>query len=161
MANLNEITAYKSRMMQAFCTSPELTPLLTIDGEKELSGKALMYSRVFPYAHVPNAVENAKSFVCFKVDVINVVNDVIKTMQITVYCISHQNLLRLPDGKGLRPDVMAAQIDKIMNGNTEFGLGKVELVTAKEFNPITNYSGREAVYRVKDFNRDLCEGNWL
>lgn len=157
MANLNEITAYKSRMMQAFCMSDELAPLLSVEGEDDLTGKALMYTRVFPYAHVPNTTENAKSFVCFKVDAIAVKNDFIKTIQITVFCISHQNLLRLPGGKGLRTDVMAFQVDKIMNGNTEFGLGTVELVSSREFNPITGYCGRETVYRVKDFNRDMCE----
>lgn len=157
MANLNEITAYKSRMMQAFCTSNELIPLLCVDGENTLTGKSLMYSRVFPYAHVPTTVENAKSFVCFKVDTVSVKNDLIKIIQITIYCISHQSLLRLPDGKGLRTDVMASQVDKIMNGNTEFGLGTVELISSKEFNPITNYCGRESIYRVKDFNRDMCE----
>lgn len=157
MANLKELSAYKSRMMQAFCTSKELSPLLCVEGEDELSGKALMYSRVFPYAHVPNTVENAKSFVCFKVDAISVKSAVIKVMQITIYCISHQSLLRLPDGKGLRTDEMASQVDKLMNGNTEFGLGTVELISSKEFNPITNYCGRESVYRVTDFNRDMCE----
>lgn len=157
MANLKELSAYKSRMMQAFCTSKELSPLLCVEGEDELTGKALMYSRVFPYAHVPNTVENAKSFVCFKVDAVSVKSAVIKVMQITIYCISHQSLLRLPDGKGLRTDEMASQVDKLMNGNTEFGLGTVELISSKEFNPITNYCGRESVYRVTDFNRDMCE----
>lgn len=157
MANLTEITAYKSRMMQTFCTSSELTPLLSVEGEEEMTGKALMYSRVFPYAHVPNTVENAKSFVCFKVDALSVKSDVIKTIQITIYCISHQNLLRLPDGRGLRTDVMASLVDKLMNGSSEYGLGTVELISSKEFNPITNYCGRESVYRVKDFNRDMCE----
>lgn len=157
MAHLKEISAYKSRMMQAFCTSKELTPLLCVDGEDELTGKALMYSRVFPYAHVPSTVENAKSFVCFKVDAISVKSAVIKVMQITVFSISHQSLLRLPDGMGLRTDVMASVVDKLMNGNTEYGLGTVELISSKEFNPITNYCGRESVYRVTDFNRDMCE----
>lgn len=157
MANLKELSAYKSRMMQAFCTSKELSPLLCVEGEDELTGKALMYSRVFPYAHVPNTIENAKSFVCFKVDAVSVKSAVIKVMQITIYCISHQSLLRLPDGKGLRTDEMASQVDKLMNGNTEFGLGTVELISSKEFNPITNYCGRESVYRVTDFNRDMCE----
>lgn len=158
MANLEELTLYKSRLMQSFCSSKELASYLAVEGEPTLFGKDLSYKRVFPYSHVPQIKDEARSFICFDIEVPMVKNDIIKTIQINVYIISHQNLMRLPDGGGMRIDVMASEVDKILNGSSDYGLGTVELISLRSFNPITGYYGRELKYRVLDINRSLCAG---
>lgn len=157
MANLQEITLYKDRMAQAFCTSSGLSDLLQLDNSPIVVGKDLMYARVFPYAHVPNVSEEGQSFICFDIDVPTVQSDIIKTVQINIYVMAHQNIMRLPENKGMRIDVMASEVDKIMNGSTQYGLGTVELMSMRGFTPITGYYGRELKYRVKDINMALCD----
>lgn len=157
MANLQEITTYKDLMAQAFCTSESIAQLLKLDDQPLVIGKDLMYSRVFPYAHVPNVSEEGRSFICFDIDVPTVKSDTIKTVQISIYVMAHQNIMRLPDGDGMRIDVLASEVDKIMNGSTQYGLGTVELMSMRGFSPITGYYGRELKYRVLDINRSLCD----
>ena len=158
MANLEELTLYKNKLMQSFCTSEKLPTYLAVEGEPIMYGQDLPYNRVFPYAHVPQVKDEARSFICFELEVPTVKSNVIKTIQINVYVISHQNLMRLPDGGGMRIDAMASEVDKILNGSSEFGLGTVELMSLRSFNPITGYYGRELKYRVLDINRSLCAG---
>lgn len=158
MANLEELTLYKNKLMQSFCTSKELASYLMVEGEPVLFGQNLPYNRVFPYAHVPQVKDEARSFICFEFEVPTVKNNIIKTIQINVYAISHQNLMRLPDGGGMRIDAMASEVDKILNGSSDYGLGTVELMSLRSFNPITGYYGRELKYKVLDINRSLCAG---
>ena len=156
MANLKELTEYKAKLMEMFCTSPALADLVCVSGEN-LIGKDLMFNRMYPYAYVPPVQESGYGYVCFKIDVPSVKKNVIKEVQITVYVMCHQNIMRLPNGKGLRPDCMAAEVDKLLNGNYDIGLGGVELLSSHEFVPITGYHGRIQKYYVEDINRLLCE----
>ena len=158
MANLEEISLYKNRLAMTFCTTKEVTSLLRIQGDEDMQPQDFMYDRVFPYAHVPEASEIGRCFLCFEIDVPSVKNNVVKTIEIRIYVISHQNFLRLPEGRGIRTDVLSSVIDKILNGSDEYGLGTVELMSLRSFNPITGYYGRELKYRVTDFNRSLCFG---
>ena len=55
--------------------------------------------------------------------------------------------------EGVRTDVLSDEVDKIMNGNKDLGLGTVELKTVGRVNPAKDYFGRTLVYRSVDFNR--------
>ena len=156
MANLEEVSLYKNPLAMSFCKSEDVTSLLRIQGDEDMRPQDFMYERVFPYAHVPEASEVGRCFLCFEIDVPSVSSDVIKTVEIKIYVMAHQNLLRLPDGKGLRTDVLSSVVDKMLNGSGEYGVGTVELMSWRSFSPITGYYGRELKYRVKDINRSLC-----
>lgn len=156
MANLEEVTLYKNKLAMSFCLSDDVTALLRLDGDEDMAAQDFMYSRVFPYAHVPDVADTGRCFICFEIDVPSVKSNVIKTVEIRVYIIAHQNIIRLPEGKGLRIDVLSSVVDKMLNGSSEYGVGTVELMSWRSFNPITGYYGRELKYRVPDFNRSLC-----
>lgn len=158
MAYMMEITSYKEKMAQKFCTSDGLSALLKMVGEESMSASDLMYNRVFPYEYVPDVTEVNRAFVCFDIDVVDVESDIIKIVDINVYVFCGKEIIRLPDSKGIRTDVMASEVDKIMNGNRTIGLGAISLLTCKTFVPMSGYYGRQIRYRVKDFNKYICEG---
>lgn len=64
MAYMMEITSYKEKMAQKFCTSDGLSALLKMVGEESMSASDLMYNRVFPYEYVPDVTEVNRAFVC-------------------------------------------------------------------------------------------------
>lgn len=156
MANLEELTLYKKKLMKAFCSSEAIAQLLEIDGEDVQVGKSLMYTRVFPYLHRPDISESARSFICFDVSTVAVQNSVIKSVAIDVYVVSHQHLMRLADGKGMRIDVLSSEVDKLLNGSTDYGIGELELKFSEPITSISKYYGRSSRYIVKDFNRYTC-----
>lgn len=157
MANLQELTTYKAKLMETICSSQTIANLLNVTG-KEIApiGKPLAYSQVFPYSYVPSVTENAEAFICFKIDVPSIINDTVKTVQVTVYTMCEKKLMRMTDGSGIRIDLLASEVDKLLNGSSKFGLGNMDLVSVHEFTPIDGYYGNVLCYRVQDINRSLC-----
>lgn len=68
-----------------------------------------------------------------------------------LWIFSHQSILRT--NEGVRTDILSNEVDKIMNGNKDLGLGTTELKTVGRVNPAKDYFGRTLVYRSVDFNR--------
>lgn len=161
MANLAEFSEYKNRLAETFCSDEIIRDLITSEDNIGIIPKEMMYKYVYPYPYTPDATEKAKSLICFEVNVPNVSSNIIKTVQINVYIITHKNLMRLPDGSGMRVDVIASEVDRILNGSVDYGLGHVDLLSVHGFTPITGYYGRELRYRVKDINRTPCSRNYV
>ena len=159
MAHLKEITVYKNQLMKAICTNEKIQELLRVSGDEGMSGKDFVYERVFPYVYVPETTEKGYAYICFDLIVPRVWSSVAKQVEIDVYIMSHQDIMRLPEGAGIRIDLIAHEIDKILNGSTAYGMGGVELTYFGHFVPINGYYGHQLRYKVSDINRSLCEGD--
>ena len=157
MANLEEFTTYKQTLMKAICTSDSIIDLVKLDTDKpEVTGKDLRYVRIFPYNYVPLTTENATTFICFTVTAPVVKNDMITELCLTIYVFTHQDIMRTD--KGIRTDLLVSEIDKLLNGSLEYGLGKVSLKGCDVMQvPVRGYSGLYSIYSVKDFNRSICK----
>lgn len=156
MANLEEFTTYKQTLMKAICTSSRITELMKIETDPvTITGKDMRYKRIFPYNYVPPVTEHAQSFICFTVTAPNVRDELITELRLTVYVFSHQDIMRTENG--IRTDLLISEVDKLLNGSTKYGLGKVSLKMCDVMQvPCQGYSGLFAVYSVKDFSRSLC-----
>lgn len=156
MANLEEFTTYKETLMKAICTSDKIVDLVKLDTDPQnVTGKDLRYIRFFPYNYVPLTTENAQTFVCFTVTAPNVKDNLIAELRLTVYVFTHQDLMRTKGG--MRTDLLVSEIDKLLNGSTKYGLGKVSLKACDVMQvPCRGYSGLYSVYSVKDFNNPIC-----
>lgn len=153
MAHLEEFTTYKQTLMQAICTNDNIIKLLKKPTDPEtLTGRDLRYKRIFPYNYVPLTVENATTFICFAVTAPNVTDNVISTLRLYVWVFTHQDLMKTENG--MRTDLLVSEIDKVLNGSTKYGFGKVRLrscdITAV---PVEGYTGLVSVYSVEDINR--------
>lgn len=157
MANLEEFTTYKQTLMKAICTSKSIVDLLKQDtDDPNITGKDLRYERIFPYNYVPLTTEHATTYVCFAVTAPYVKDDIITELQLTIFVFTHQDIMRTD--KGMRTDLLISEIDKLINGSTEYGFGKVSLKTVDILQvPCRGYSGLYSVYSVKDFNNTICK----
>lgn len=156
MANLEEFTSYKQTLMEAICTSDAIFNLIKLENDPEtIECKDLRYVRIYPYNYVPLTIENAQTFICFTVTAPNVRNDVISELILTVFVFTHQDLMRTKNG--MRTDLLVSEIDKLLNGSTKYGLGKVSLKACDVMQvPVRGYSGLYSMYSVKDFNKSIC-----
>lgn len=157
MANLEELTTYKQILMKAICTSDSIVNLLKQPTDNEnIAGRDLRYVRIFPYNYVPLVTEQATTFVCFTVTAPNVRNDMITQLVLTVYVFTHQDIMRTENG--MRTDLLISEIDKLLNGSTKYGLGKVSLRGCDVLQvPVRGYTGLYSTYVVKDFNTLICK----
>lgn len=156
MANLEEFTTYKNTLMQAICTNDKIVSLLKSESDPEdITGKDMRYKRIFPYNYVPNTVENASTFICFSVVAPNVTDNVIAKLMLYVWVFTHQDLMKVKGG--MRTDLIVSEVDKMLNGSTKYGLGKVELKSCTISSvPVAGYTGLVSVYSVEELNRGCC-----
>lgn len=156
MANLAEFTEYKNTLMEAICTSDSIFNLLKLPSDNpSLRCKDLRYVRIFPYNYVPLTIETAQTFICFTVTAPNVGKGIISDFILTIYVFTHQDLMRTKEG--MRTDLLVTELDKLLDGSTKYGLGKVSLKACDVMQvPSRGYSGLYVMYSVKDFVTSVC-----
>lgn len=150
---LDEFFDYKNRFMKDLCCNKEIVTLITDKENSKVPNHTLAYSQVYPYEVVPETVDNGQTFVCFDVDIAEVINKTFYAPVLYVWVFTHKSKMRLSSG-GVRTDLLASKINKLLNGSRFYGLGELELRQVGRFSPITDYQGRVLTYYAKDFNRN-------
>lgn len=148
---LSEFFDYKNKLMEDLLTNSEIVKLL--DDSVELkNAKQLAYTHVFPYEYIPDTVEEAKTFICFDVDVQESINKTFLLPTLYIWVFSHKSRLRLLEG-GVQTDKLVSEIAKAINGSRFYGLGELDLYSVKRFTPVTDYQGKVMTFHAKEFNR--------
>lgn len=155
MAFLAEFSRIKSDILRLLLTSQEFTNLVTNSTEYTAPYLNLRYTQVFPYPWLDDTVTEEKTFVCFDIDSPRVISQTIKTINLTVWEFSHENLMKMSNGT--RTDVLASCIDKLLNGFVGAGASQIELTGTRRINPARRFYGRQLDYTIKDMNR-WCSG---
>lgn len=138
--------------MKDLCCNQNIVTLITDDFESDVPNHTLPYSQIYPYEFIPETVNNGQTFICFDVDVAEVINKTFYVPVLYVWAFTHKSKMRLPDG-GIRIDQLSSEIDKVLNGSRFYGLGELNLRSVGRFSPILDYQGRVLTYYAKDFNR--------
>lgn len=148
---LSEFFDYKNKLMEDLLTNEEVVNL--VDDTVGLDGaKQLAYTSVFPYEYIPDTVEEAKTFICFDVDVQESMNKTFLRPTLYIWVFSHKSKLRLLEG-GVQTDKLVSKIAEAINGSHDYGLGELELYSVKRFAPVTDYQGKVMTFHAKEFNR--------
>lgn len=149
---LAEFYDYKNQLMEDLLTNAEIVKLLT-DGGAPDDPASLAYTQVFPCEYVPDTVQDARTFICFDVDVQRGnSNKTFLSPVLYLWVFTHRSLLRLPEG-GVRTDALCNEICKTINGSRKYGLGELELYAVKRFAPMTDFQGKVMTFHARDFNR--------
>lgn len=153
LEGLDELFNYKNQIMDDLLSSETVVSLLSNDLVPVSKADSLMYSQVFPYEFIPSVTEHGQTFICCEVDIEVVPNKTFLNPLIYMWVFTHKSLLRLPDEQGLRIDRLSSEIVSIMNGSRRYGLGTLNIQSARRFSPITDYQGRLIRFYTTDFNR--------
>ena len=156
MAYLEVIPRYKDKLFEQF------TQNLTISRHT---------SQILPYPFVPNEQTQNGTYLAFDLYVPQVRDKHLKDLQIVVNVFSHkeqicheQNLYEQgsqeesSDTQASAPgenrvDLICAEIDRILNGNRDFGIDGVSLVSVLAHSPAKDYYGKQLTYAALDFNQ--------
>ena len=149
---LEEFFDYKNQLMKDICSNEKIVKLITDKTQPTIPDFNLPYSQVYPYEFVPETIDHGQTFICFDVDIAQVLDKTFYVPVLYVWVFTHKSKIQLPEG-GIRTDKLAAETDAILNGSRYFGLGELDLKNVGRFSPITDYQGRVLTYHAKDFNR--------
>ena len=155
--NLNEFYDYKNQLMEDLLTNKEIVRLLCDDGQVIKDPRELVYTQVHPYEYLPETTEHGQTFICCDVDIQKSMNKTFLIPVLYIWIFTHRSKLRLPEG-GVRVDKLAAEIAKQINASRKYGLGELELFSARRFAPINEYQGKVLTFETRDFNRTRPTG---
>lgn len=151
MPFLTELSDKKQQILKDLLSDRELVTLLTDDSTIRLPAKDLRYDQVFPYPWVDETADAAKSFICFDVTVPEISTIAVKDCYMYIWIFTHQRIAMTKEG--VRTDLLASRVDYLLNGSTEYGFGKVRLMSVLPYAPNANYYGKVLKYYVQDWNR--------
>lgn len=150
--DLVEFYDYKNLLMKDLCCNESVVKMVTANSEASVPNHELPYTQIFPYEFLPDTVDEAKTFICYDVDIVTVPNKTFYIPVVYVWLFTHKSKLRLPDG-GILLDQLSSEINIMLNGSRYFGLGELKLDSVNRFYPVTDYYGRVLTYYAKDWNR--------
>lgn len=151
----DDIIICKQRIMSALVNDDDIVGL--IDDSLIGNGDELLYNNIYPYQRVPDTEDEMKTYICFKVNTrpTYAKNKAFKDIIVTLYIITHQNLMRC-DRNGTRIDFLGSLVLDIFNGKDGFGIGEVEVVSDTEGNSDFLHRYREIIFKTKGLSKDVC-----
>lgn len=148
---LEEFYDYKNQLMEDILTTESIIGLLTDDVNQSIPAYNLAYSQVYPFEYIPETMEQAKTYICFDVDIQKAASQTYYYPIIYVWIFTHKSLMRHPEG-GVRVDKIANELAKKICGSMMYGLGPLDMYSSKRFAPIADYQGKVLTFHALDFN---------
>lgn len=147
---LEAVPKYRDTIMETICKCDAVIDLLRPADQPEIKASEMPYKFIFPYSRIIDKTTEAGIYICFDVFAPRVIDRTFTDFRIDFWIIAHERCMRTD--KGLVTDLLSIEIDKLINGNRGFGLGRVELKAWDGFTPAEGFHGRSLVYRTVDFN---------
>lgn len=111
---------------------------------------------VFKYEYVPETQEDAKTFLCIEdVPVESPNGNTMVGIKLYVFAYCSKSIMQTyhrSNSSGTRIDILMSDIDKVLNGSREFGIGQLIREDGDIYKPEKTYYGRMAVYSVSTFS---------
>lgn len=155
--DLEEFFDYKNRLMKDLCSNAEIVKLVTGNDDADVPNHKLAYTQIYPFEFVPETESDARTFICYDMDILSVPNKTYYLPVMYIWVFTHKSKLRLEQG-GLLLDKLSSEITKMLNGNRFYGLGHLMLSSTQRFQPTIDFLGRTLVFQAADFNQMTAGG---
>ena len=155
MPNLSEYKEYKAKLVKAIIENADCVALITNTTGTTLPAKSLIdtpsqVNQIHLYDFVPNTTDEAKTHVCIEVFEGPAINNNVAGFYIEVEIIVPETLMIM--SVDTRRDALAVAIDKLINGNPDYGFGHVTRSTGGLDIPASGFRGRRLKYYIRDWN---------
>lgn len=132
--------------------------LLNPAPDKSFIPEDLLDEYIYTYNRIPATQEVAKTYITIAMNSLGTssYNDIIKNAQFVITIISNDSLMRVNGSRGNRIDLIAAEIDYLLNENTSLGFGKLALTASKEGVLESGHPYRSLIFEVDALNNQRC-----
>lgn len=165
MANSSIIEIAKNRIVREFIKDKQIIAAIDSSKVPKDSPEDLINTHIFDYAQNPNTINTTETFITIQVHIpytremerSGTATYVKPTIEICI--ISHEGHMvvkNVPKVKSNRNDYLSRLIDEKLNGSTEYGIGKLVLLSNLEGSIQQNYSFRKMTFQCVDLNDSLC-----
>ena len=159
--HVDELVDYNQLICRKLKSSIPVMQLISNNPNIDLNepSSAEWEDHIFDYAWVDDTVQEASAFITVDVDIPEISSGTIKEMRVYVQVLISQTYMQLPSDlfpgiKGNRRDNLVRQIDLLLNGSYEFGIGMLNLTSIRTVTAANKFSSKLLTYEVSDFNRN-------
>lgn len=157
IAYLEEIPMYKDDLLHAFIENDKIITYIDSHDENVQDPVDLIGTHIFPNPYIPDTETAVKVYLCMDIYVPRVQDMIFKDVQIVINIFSHKKMSTYKSKS--RVDLLNIEVDKVLNGNMDFGVDAVKLVSVMPYIPNNNFFGKQIVYNVPNFNQRRCKHN--
>lgn len=162
MANSSIIGKIKNKIIRDFIRDDDI--IKAIDSTNIIVPESLIGTHIFTFHQNPNTINNVETFVTVQVHIPQAYyrDDTNKSFvkpTLEIWIISHVNHMKvnnIPKITDNRNDYLSKLIDKKLNGQFGYGIGRLRLISNVEGSYQPDYVYRKMTFEVLDLNNSLC-----
>lgn len=154
---MDAVTKTKRDIIKYLYTNKNIIDLLNNDEVDPETPDTAEGTCIFPFVKVPGIQEDAECYIGVKIDTrTNYENPVYIDLDIVIAILCADSILYVNGEKGIRTDLIGAEISKMFNHNDNFGF-EMELIEAVEGSlSASKYYFRNLQFTAKRFNNVKC-----
>lgn len=163
MDKKGSIIAYKNQVMKDILHNDDesISSEIVMAIDKDFIGceDELIYRNIFPYMMIPDVQKMTGAYITMSVDMpkVSTKNYFFKDMLITINVLVHEDIMKMDDGySATRADYIGSKIEKIFNGNKNYGNVPLENVSDVESIVLNKYFSRSLRFRCNELNSKGC-----
>ena len=165
MANSSIIGKIKNKIIREFISDDTIVKAIDSHNPKVKEPEDLIYTHIFDFNQNPYTLQDVQTFITIQVHIPedhsfnNVERKSYVHPTIEIWITSHENHMKvdnIPKITQNRNDYLSHLIDKKLNGADGYGIGKLQLLSNKEFSYESDYVCRTLVFSGTDLNNSLC-----
>lgn len=161
LTHIDQLVDYNQLVVNRILASQEVMALISNDPNLNLDSDAAAEweEHVIDHAWVDDTVQEAGAFITVDVDIPLMSSGTIKEMRVYVEVLVSKTYMKLSPSlfkgcKGNRRDNIVRQIDLLLNGSLDFGIGRLDLKNIRTVTTANKFAGKLLTYEVSDFARD-------
>ena len=159
MANSSIIGKAKNKIIREFIKDKNIVD--AINSDTISSPEKLIGTHIFDYNQNPNTINSVCTFLTVQVHIPESFynDDIFVNPYIEIWIISHERHMivdNIPKVSENRNDYLSTLIDLKLNGKSNFGIGKLKLISNIEGSFQKDYVYRKMNFKCVDLNKSMC-----
>lgn len=159
---LDDLVRYKKLIIKEIASSKEVLGLLANDPNIDPDGERaqeIVEKNIFDYDYIDTTVERSDAFIMVESELIKPSSSTINQwyVYVQVVCAKSYNNLDKKIFRGVegnRRDNLVAEVDRLINGGRDFGIGKLTLMSVGPASVPSGFTSSIATYGVDNFKRE-------
>lgn len=164
MANSSIIKKAKNKIVKEFIKDQEIVNAINSNKINNNQPEKLINTHIFDYNQNPHTLNMVGTFITIQVHIPQTYSyygssNTYVNPTIEIWITSHEKHMvvdNVPKITENRNDYLSELIDKRLNGRSDFGIGKLELISNTEGSFQADYLFRKMMFQCKDLNASLC-----
>ena len=156
--NLDELINYSSQIINVLSNSAVVVGLMLDKAPADVTEDDMDRAReqMYDYDYIDETVQSAGAFIMVDVDMVAAPSGTIKDLEAYVQIVVSKQYMHMDPKvfkgmRGNRRDNLARQIDLLINGERDYGIGKLQLMSARTANVPSAFTSKLLTYRIPDF----------